>query len=172
LERRFELLNRELRSIFAMEGKHVLLEAHCNQYVMFEVLMVGSCKIAVAWEVAVSSPIDSYRSAALHGITSDHVELVISTHMFIKFLCEFWQDTVCTYKWSRVVMCCYSCYFPILLVLLLLLLLLPLPPPPPPLVISYHYCHKEQRSWCGGHTFYVHAVHSLFKSSVLHILIN
>ena len=33
LERRFDLLNRELRSIFAMEGKHVILE---GEHVMLE----------------------------------------------------------------------------------------------------------------------------------------
>ena len=58
MERRFELLNRELRSIFAMEGKHVMLETHCKRYVKFEVLVVGNLNIAVTWVLALCSTID------------------------------------------------------------------------------------------------------------------
>ena len=33
-------------------------------------------------------------------------------------------------------------------------------------VVPHHYLYKERRSWRSGSTFVLHAVHSLFKSSV------
>jgi len=79
LERRFELLNRELRSIFAIEGKHKCLKHAVTDMSMFEFLMVGNLKIAVTWDVALCSPIDRQLSTALHNITSHLVLLVIPT---------------------------------------------------------------------------------------------
>jgi hypothetical protein len=68
LERRCELLNRELRSIFAMEGKHAILEGR-----LFEVLMEGNIKIVVTHGV-----VSSHRLVTMYHAMWHHIPPYIS----------------------------------------------------------------------------------------------